>query len=415
MKEIKNDVFARARKLSQDESTQNGYAKWGIYDDYPIKILATAQDDADSDGLSQGSTWHTAAIEGVVKNIVADGLAHESGEDLSETINAFNESPNELFSKIAYDWKVLGGFAVEVIWTAEGVAGLSEPEISELYHIPMGRVRAKEKNYRGYVEGYYVSRYFGARNRPVRDPEKDDRAEYIPTFNPSAITETEDRSAQGKQLLVFQRPSRTGDYYPVPDYKGGLIDVFTDSILRKSRISVLNNAIIASSVIQMVMPPGEDAERDVINDFDNQISGAQNAGTPIILRKPEGDAHIIGAPTSISDTADTNKDFDVDIRNRILSSHQIVSSRVLGIKEDNSGFEQQQIEQEFNVFLTFTIKPNQSKILSGLNRLAPYLSASGSNFIINPIAFSIQEVSQDDITDQETEDDITPSTDGTDS
>lgn len=419
--QITSQAFARAKKFAPYENIENGYAKWGEYDDLPQKLIKVAQDAVDKDGLSEGSTWHSACIEGIVKHIVADGLSLENDMDLPKEVNNFSETPNELFERIAADFKILRGFAIEVIWRLDSAAGIASLQIDELYHIPMMNVRAQERDSRGLVQGHYVSKYFGARREKVKDPTKDDRVEFIPRFNPNLVVgnEEEGRKTQVKQILVVTAPSLTGGYYPEPDYKGGLIDVFTDSILRKARISTLNNAVIASSVYQIAGISTEDTESDFMRDFDQQVTGAQNAGTPIILKKPEGDQHIIGAPTSVGDVTETSSDFDNDIRARIFSSHGVTSARILGIKEDNQGFSVEQIMEEFLVFTTLTIRPIQKRMLSGLNKLAPYLIGSENKFQINPIqlAEAIEgEGPVEDIQDSEEDtNDIIPTEDGTNS
>lgn len=404
---IRNEVFAKVQKYTLEENIENGFAQWGKYDDLPKKLMRVATDAVDENGLTEGSTWHTACIEGIVKNIIADGLASETGA-LPTQINNMAETPNELFEKLAYDFKTLRLTAIEVIWTpgsvVEGITGL---EIAEMYHIPASNVRAKERNERGYIEGWYVSKFFGQRSNKIRKPDEDERVEFMPSFNPNTVQENleTERPAQMKQILIISVPSRDGGYYPEPDYKGGLTDIFTDSLLRKARVSNLNNGIIAGLVMQIAgIPSDEKLEAAFMKDLDDKILSAQNAGTPIILKKPEGDQHIIGAPVSIGDTTDTSKDFDDDLRVRIFSSHGVTSARVLGIKEDGSVFDSNQIMEEFLVFITLTIRPLQMKMLSGLNKLAPYITGV-DNFVINPIqlAEAIEDGVADDVEDAETD------------
>ena len=411
---IENAAFAKAKKYKFSEGIQNGYAKWGDYDDLPLKLVDLALDEADENGLSKGSTWHSACIEGIVKAIVGEGLSL-SDESVAEDLPTFTnsdiqETPNQLFDKIAWDWKVQRLFAVEVLWTAESAAGLTEPTIAKLNHIPAHWIRAKEKNYRGYIEGYFVSQHFGARNRPLKNPEKDERADYIPVFNPSIVAEDleNDRKAQMKQIFVWAMPSRKGNYYPKPDYNGGLIDVFTDNEYRKSRIATLSNSTLASGIFQIAGISSEN-EETFAREFDAKHRNYVGKGSPILLAKPEGDQHIIGPGISLEDVTKTDSNFDADIRNRILTSHNVVSSRVIGIKEDNQGFATEQIVEEFNTFLIFTVKPLQQRILSGLNTLATYWLGAGNEFIINPIVFSSSDAEEgdaEDITDQETDDDV---------
>ena len=65
--------------------------------------------------------------------------------------NRMGESWNDLYSKIALDYKLFGGFALEVIWSRD------KTTIAEVYHIDFSYIRAKKKDNRGNCPGYFIS------------------------------------------------------------------------------------------------------------------------------------------------------------------------------------------------------------------------------------------------------------------
>ena len=82
----------------------------------------------------------------------------------------------------------------------------------EVHNIDYSLVRAKEKDERGHIPGYYVSTKFGHMNYKKLNP---DDYSYLPVFDP----EKEDEYAQ----IFVHRNYRPGQlYYSLPDYVGSI-------------------------------------------------------------------------------------------------------------------------------------------------------------------------------------------------
>ena len=100
--------------------------------------------------MFNNSAINNTAIHATVDAIVGEGLVC-SQTNLLDEANSEGESWNDIFKKISLDYKLYGGFTLEVIWSKD------RSRIAEVYHIDFSWLRAKEKNERGKIPGYYIS------------------------------------------------------------------------------------------------------------------------------------------------------------------------------------------------------------------------------------------------------------------
>ena len=393
--ENKLDFAYQIKKYNYSDDVKNGVAYYGKYNDLPKKYLSLLDDSHEN---ATSSTWHGIAVEAIVKYTKGDGLVLSNGQELEEA-NSYQETYNEVFEKTAWDYKLYGGFAIEVIWDKSTVAGLSNPKIAEIYHLPFKDIRAKEKNYRGKIEGYYISPDWKKFKMPT-----DEKVQFFPVFNPSlaSYSEEEGRDPQPKQILVVKRPNPASEYYPEPDYKPALTDILIDSQIRKFKLSKLGNDIATNLIVQIVGEFNGDDYEDMANDFEEQYLGAQKAGTPILMNAARGaDAHIFTTPSNSKGNAETYNSYVEDARQRILSTHGITFGEIVGIDDGKSLFGDEKSEK-YQTFLNTSIRDIQMPMLSGWNKLSRYKFGEGVGFEINPIDISEGlERSQGNITDEE--------------
>ena len=116
------------------------YIKFGADNKFPDYLI----------DLYNNSSTHGACINAIVEAIRGEGLVTQN-EAILDRANLENESWNDIFNKIAYDYKIFGGFALEIIWSKD------RSRIAEVYHIDFSYVRAKEKNHRNHVPGYFIN------------------------------------------------------------------------------------------------------------------------------------------------------------------------------------------------------------------------------------------------------------------
>ena len=128
-----------ARK-SGKESIANEVVRFGDYNDFPDYLV----------NLFNNSSTHETCVNAIVEGIKGDGLTAEPTFVL-DVANRSGESWNDVYSKVAKDYYLFGGFSLEVIYNK------ARTKVSEVYHVPFASVRAKEANHRGICEGYYIA------------------------------------------------------------------------------------------------------------------------------------------------------------------------------------------------------------------------------------------------------------------
>ena len=109
--------------------------------------------------LYYNSSTHAAIINATSDMIAGTDIICSEDDNLEAYVNLKkflanangNESMHEIIRKVAFDFKLQGGYALNIIWSQD------RQTISEIYHIPVERVRAGRPNELGKVDTYYVS------------------------------------------------------------------------------------------------------------------------------------------------------------------------------------------------------------------------------------------------------------------
>ena len=403
-KGLNKQDFATLKRYNQSDDVKNGIAYYGKNNDLPQKYLSLLDDSKDN---AITSTWHSVAMESIVRYVQGDGLATSNDMELP-LINNFGQTVQEIFEPCVWDYKLYGGFALEVIWDNDTVAGLTDPKISEIYHIPFKDIRATEKNYRGLIESWAISNRWAKSSNRTKGVD-DKNVEILPVFNPRAASYKEDTSGdvtqkpQPKQVLVVKRHNPASEYYPEPDYKGALQDIMIDSHSRQFKVNKLRNDIGTNLIIQIIGEMEPEKYAEVANDINEQYAGAQNGGTPIVINAASAaEAHQFIQPTNQKNSAETYNSFSDDARIRILSAHGI-SREILDVDDSSSLFGDNKREK-YQTFLNTTIRDLQMPMLTGFNKLMPYWIGEGVDLQINPIdIFAGDFGPQANITDEETD------------
>ena len=85
-----------------------------------------------------------------------------------------DETLHEVVKKLAFDFKLQGAFAINIIWTRD------RKEISEIRHIGVEKIRVEKPDAMGKIHGYYISSDWSntRMNKPYR----------VPAYNPNDRT-----------------------------------------------------------------------------------------------------------------------------------------------------------------------------------------------------------------------------------
>ena len=310
--------------------------------------------------LYYNSSTQAAIINSTAELIAAEDIVIKDEEDREleavvklkkffKSANS-NETLHEVVKKIAFDFKLQGAFALNIVWSQD------RTQISEIYHIDCSKIRAEKPNEMGKVEAYYVSADWAdiRQNKPYR----------VPAFN------TKDRTSPN-QILYTGLYSPNMNAYHTPDYVAGNNWALVDQRVAEFHLNNISNGFAGSYMISFANGvPTQEERFQIESSLAAKFSGADNAGKFILTfsddktRTPEI-------------TAITPSDLDKQylalqelLVSNILSAHRITSKTLMGI-DSASGFSSNadELNAASNYFLNTVCKPYQSHILKTLSKI----------------------------------------------
>lgn len=326
-------------RVTMEERKMDKYVKFGEYNDFPEELI----------NLYNNSSIHNTCVNAIVDGIVGEGLTADP-EHVLDKANTSGESWNDIFKKVATDLKLYGGFSLEIIWSK------SRNKIAEVYHIDFSWLRAKEKDYRGIIPGYYVSDEWGTNYRFGQAPIGD--MPYLPHYN--AHTNLE----EPKQVFVYN-PYRPGQkYYPLPDYIGGLRVIDLDMESDNFHINNIKNGLAPSLMVTTFTNANEEEREAIERMLQTQYSGTNNAGSLMYIDvdSPENAPKIEPIPQNGAD--DYYYNVNEMVTQKILTAHRITSPMILGIKTPGQLGGRDEVTDAYLLLVNTVIRPFQQNILS---------------------------------------------------
>lgn len=326
------------------EEKTNHYVKFGTYNEFPNSLIE----------LYNNSSIHNTCVNAIVDGVVGEGLVTDP-EWILDVANSDNESWNDIFKKVARDYKLFGGFALEVIWNK------ARTKIAEVYHIDFSWLRAKEKDYKGRVPGYYVSDEW---NEQYKYGGKNvDDLPYLPVYNPN-------KSLNEPKQVYYYNPYRPGQkYYPLPDYIGALRVIDLDTEVDNFHVNNIKNGLSPSLAITTFTNADEDEREAIERMLRLQYQGTNNAGSLMYMDvdSPENAPVVTPIPQNGADGYYTNIN-DMVIQ-KILTAHRITSPMILGIKTEGQLGGRTEVIDAYLLLVNTVIRPYQQDILSVLETL----------------------------------------------
>ena len=292
---------------------------------------------------------NTSAIHGTAINAKLDASVGEGIIEVGNNIiNSKGETLNDIYEKIAYDFIVFGGYALNPIWNRGG------DSIVELYHIPFANVRSGKLTEEDEVEEYFYSSDW----RNVR--------KYKPVRYKSFST-TDNKGDNASQIFYFYNYSPSSDVYPLPSYMGAVNDIELDARIARFHNANISNGMSPSLLINLPNGvPTPEEQRRLHQDLNDSFSGENNAGR-VFLTFSDGQDR---APQLTPVEAANDSYYVVleeRISSRILTAHRITSPLLIGIRDGGGlGNNSEEIETAYTHFMSSVIQPIQKSLNKSL-------------------------------------------------
>ena len=309
--------------------------------------------------LYNNSATNSAIINATSAMIAGEDFICEDSKDLAQYVElkkflaAVNgqESAHELFVKLAFDLKLQGAYAINVIWSKD------KTKIAELHHIPVEQVRIGVPDEDGKVPCYYVCSDWTQYRKKEYAPK------HIAPFNMM------DRS-EGSQLLYSGLYSPAMELYHTPDYVASTNWIQIDNLTSDFHLNNITNGFSGSYFINFAngVPTREERvqiERQIAKKF----TGANNAGKFVLTFSDDANSKPEIVPIAVSDA---DKQYTVlnelTIQN-IMIGHRVTSPMLLGVRAEGQLGGRNELLQAYELYMNSVVKPFQNQLLKTFKKL----------------------------------------------
>ena len=265
--------------------------------------------------LYYNSSTQAAIINATAEMVAAENLIIENEDDRNlearvklqnfmDRANS-NESLHEVLKKVAFDFKLQGAFALNIVWSKD------RTQISEIYHVGVEKVRAERPNQMGRVEAYYISADWAntRTNKPYR----------VPAFN------TKDRTS-ANQILYSGLYSPNMNVYHTPDYTAANNWALVDQKVAEYHLSNISNGFAGSYFISFAngVPTAEERYQ-IEQSLAQKFTGEKAAGRFVLTFSDDRNRTPEIVPISMSDADKQYLALQELLTQNILTGHQVRS------------------------------------------------------------------------------------------
>ena len=310
--------------------------------------------------LYYNSSTNAAIINATAEMISAqDIIINDEEEHSLETVTKLklfmeyansHETLHEVIKKVAFDFKLQGGFALNIVWSKD------RTEIAEIYHIPVEKIRAEKPDALGKVGGYYVSSDWGnvRENKPHR----------VAAFN------AKDRTC-ANQILYTGTYSPNMNAYYVPDYLAGNNWSLIDQKVSEFHLNNIKNGFSGSYFISFANGvPTQEERFQIEQSLTDKFTGSQNAGKFILTFSDDKTRTPEITPVSVADQDKLFLSLQELLVQNILTAHRVTSPMLMGIKNDSGlGSNVDELNSAANFYLNTVIMPFQDHIIKTLSKI----------------------------------------------
>ena len=311
--------------------------------------------------LYYNSSTHAAICNQTAAMISGAGITIEDETNLDalvrlkKFINSANskETLQEVMDKIAFDLKLQGAYALNIIWSKD------RQTISEIYHIPCEKIRAGLPNERGIIDTYYISSDWGNTRKAANRPTP------IKAFN------TKDRTS-ANQILYSSLYSPSMEVYGTPDYSGCVNWCLTDQMVSEYHLANIKNGFSGSYFINFNNGiPSREERIQIERQIERKFAGATNAGKFVLTFSDGKENEPTITPISVSNQDKQYLALQELLVTNILCGHRITSPLLMGIRDTGGGLGSNvdELNSAFEVYQTTVISPFQANILKTLSKI----------------------------------------------
>jgi hypothetical protein len=262
-------------------------------------------------------------------------------QSLSFTINEKGETIDDLIDKISLDYWIFGSFAIQVIKDFLG-------NITELYHIPILRLRSNEDNSVFFYSDDWSKSY--------------GRVKYI-------VYPKYQFGDENATSIFYFKDNTAITTYGNPIWESSVIAAEIEKSINEFHLNEINNNFLTSKIINLNNGvPDDNLKEEIEKNINEKFSGKDNAGRLMIIFNENAD--------NAATVSDLSQD-DFDERYTALSerskSQLFVAFRctpnLIGYPDQTTGFNSQEYADAFKLFNRTVIQPVQKNIIKSFDKI----------------------------------------------
>lgn len=310
--------------------------------------------------LYNSSATHSAVVNATSEMIAGQEVVIEEDSDLTTNvelkqffanINGKGGSVEELLKKTAFDLKLHGAYAWNIIWNVE------RTKIVQVHHIPVEKLRSGKPNAMGIVEEYYLSNDWTQIRKKQYAPHR------IPAFD------TNDRTSPN--AIYYNGLYSAGmDIYHTPDYVASTNWILTDNLTSNFHLANIQNGFSPSFWINFNNGVPTEEERFAIEQqITRKFTGAGNAGKFVLTFSDDSNSKPDLQPIQLSDADKQYTVLNELCIQNIMIGHRVTSPMLLGVKTDGQLGGRTEILEAYELYSNTVIQPFQDMLLKSLKML----------------------------------------------
>lgn len=286
------------------QTDRGGWIKFGADNLFPQEIIA----------LNGKSPVNSSIVDSTVTYVCGKGVRDSSSHaDSYVGVPNSGETWDELIEKIARDYKLFGGFYLQVIVNRGGTT-------VSLFHQDYSSVRIGRITDTGRPLTFRISndwtKTFG-KYKPLE----------LPVW-PGSIQEAK----KGENYVYHHWDYSPGlHYYSLPKYWPAADYIRADGLLGPFYKNSIRNGFTPSVVISMPSNPDEEAKADFQRKMEGAFSGPQGASNIIVLWGENDTVKPQITPFNASANADIYNNVEGIIFQKIVSAHRLSSPTLAGV------------------------------------------------------------------------------------
>ena len=309
--------------------------------------------------LYNNSATNAAIINATSAMIAGEDFIIDESDDLSQyvelkkflaSVNS-QETAHELFVKLAFDLKLQGAYAINVIWSKD------KTKIAELHHIPVEQVRIGVPDEDGKVPCYYVCSDWTQYRKKEYAPK------HIAPFNMM------DRS-EGSQLLYSGLYSPAMELYHTPDYVASTNWIQIDNLTSDYHLNNITNGFSGSYFINFANGvPTREERVQIEKQISKKFTGSNNAGKFVLTFSDDANSKPEIIPIQVSDASEQYTVLNELCVQNIMIGHRVTSPMLLGVKTEGQLGGRNELLQAYELYMNSVIKPFQNQLLKTFKKL----------------------------------------------